>query len=132
MKRITPERNLYGRITGYTVSDVSEQEIEANGTVANWYMKLSVFGFLLIVFPPLFILLSPVLYFVSKRVLREGGDLKHKKLLTVVNKITFAILIYWIASLAVALIGVVVFSLHYFEIIDVPFLDLILEHFKNL
>ena len=132
MKKITPHYNQLGYVESYTVSDVSQAEIEANGRVSEWYMKISTIIFLLILIPPLFFMLSPVLYFVSRHILKKGGEFKKRKLLVIVNKVTLAILIYWIICLSIILICGTVYFLHRFGIIEVPFLDKITDLFKKL
>ncbi len=127
MKRITPERNVYGYIDSYTVSDVSEREIQINGTVSEWYLKISTLFYVLIFLPPLFILLSPILYFVSKNILKKGGEFKNRKMFIVVNKITLGITVYWIVCLIIMLICGIVYLLHYFGIIEVQFADKLIE-----
>ena len=131
MKRITPERNLFGDVTGYTVSDVDPREIEINGKVAEAYMKITAVFFALIFLPPLFIMASPILYFVSRNMLKKESEFKNRKLLVVVNKITLVILIYWIVCLSLILIFGTVYFLYRFGVIEIPLLDQILEMFGN-
>ena len=132
MKRITPETNVFGKVTGYTVSDVSESEIEANGIVSEWYLKIQSVLILLVCLPPLFILFSPVIYFVTRHILQKGCDLNNKKFIVIINKITFGILIYWILSLCLIFLFGIVFLLHYLGIVEIPIFDILIQGLVNL
>lgn len=132
--KITPNRNAFGDITSYSVDEVDSATIQANGTVADWMFKGSLIFW---IFPIISacILLSPVIFFVSRHLLKKyegrlgANDLK---ILKIAKKLSLGVLIWMVFCWVIMLIGATVLLLQHIGVIDVPILRLIVEQITGL